>query len=374
MRSYTLENYEDKLVHQVVHLDQGLCYCPEFRATRQMHDYPSRKLQLAWSVYKGYLQPTEYTAGLLFQSLLSRQGERWQNFGESPEDLTDVMILCREMMVKKGLAGQTIKDFRDALAKNGGHAVKTAEEALKKWRRHMPVSPDSGIYLLLDDATAAYACDSAPALGSYFREKGIAFHPEIRPVFAGWEYFAYGLVDEGIAHMKGFIDGLKGKNIKAVMTLSGQTEYLLGSYLEKLPVERPFKVMNVLDDCKALKIEEPTYFYAGSFNLRYLNKAEAINALAKNGEEEAVRHCAEFTPLFIADKRVNHLNCWQKPLCAEYRLAGFNGGIPAAIEADAIADILKAPYKQIAVFEPYAYGILKNKMPDEKITYYFDLL
>ena len=47
MRKFQLEHYENQLNHQVIHMDQAVCYCPEFRATKMMHDYPSRRLQLA---------------------------------------------------------------------------------------------------------------------------------------------------------------------------------------------------------------------------------------------------------------------------------------------------------------------------------------
>ncbi len=374
MRNYTLEAYEDKLVHQVIHLDQGACYSPEFRATKMMHDYPSRKLQVAWSIYRGYLPPTEYAAHLLFQSLLSRQGERWQNFGESPEDLTDVMILCRELLVQRGFAQDIIRDLRQILKANDGHVCTVTKEARETWQKSIPTDPASNVYLLLDDATAACVPDGALMFGDYFREKGMTFYPEIRPTFAGWEYFAYGLVDEGITHLKDLVAHLTEKHIATVMVLSGQVEYLLGKYCAKLPIGQPCAVVNVLDDCKSLKVREPSYLYAGSFNLRYLDKSKAINALLTNDKEEAIKHCAEFTPLFKADKRVNQLNRWQKPVCAEYCLVGCDPSITGAIERDAMADIAKSSHSQIVVFEPYAYKVLKDKAPGERITYFADVL
>jgi len=374
MRNYILENYEDKLTHQVIHLDQGVCYCPEYKVTKAMRDYPSRKLQLAWSIMKGYIKPSDFTSNLLFQSLLSRQGERWQCFGESPEDLTDVMILCREMMVKKGFSKEIIHEFKEILENNNGHIIKTSNEAIEKWNKNMPTDSKSTTYLLLDDATAAYAYNSSNALGNYFKKKNISFYPEIKPSFTGWEYFAYGLIDEGILHIEGLINELKEKNIKTIMTLSGQTKYMLSKYLEKLPVDQPFKVINVLDECEALQVDKPSYLYAGSFNLRYLNIADSLNNLVKNNKEEKTRNCPEFTPLLKADKRVNDLNYWQKPIGAEYYLIGFDVGILSAIEKDAIEDIKKSTFEQVVVFDPLAYFTLKNKMKKVTIIYYFDLL
>lgn len=374
MRNYTLENYEDKLTHQVIHLDQGVCYCPEYKVTKAMHDYPSRKLQLAWSSMKGYTKPTQFTSDLLFQSLLSRQGERWQCFGESSEDLTDAMILCREMMVKKGFSKEIVHEFKDILEKNNGHLIETSKEALEEWNKNMPTDAKSTTYLLLDDATAAYTYNSSNSLGNYFKTKGMSFYPEIKPIFTGWEYFTYGLIDEGISYIEGLIKDLKQKNIKTIMTLSGQTKYMLSKYLEKLPVEQPFEVINVLDECEALKVDKPSYLYAGSFNLRCLNMADRLNNLVKNNKEEKVKNCPEFTPLLNADKRVNYLNYWQKPIGAEYYLIGFNKDILSAIETDAIEDIKKSTFKQVVVFDPYAYSTIKNKMKKETINYYFDFL
>ena len=39
MREFTLEHYEDKLNHQVIHMDQAVCYCPEFRASHMPVSY-----------------------------------------------------------------------------------------------------------------------------------------------------------------------------------------------------------------------------------------------------------------------------------------------------------------------------------------------
>ncbi len=101
MRKFQLEHYEHQLNHQVIHMDQAVCYCPEFRATKMMHDYPSRRLQLARAVYKGEIGLSDYIGEINFSSILSRQGERWQNFRECAEDCTDVTMLCREMLLEK---------------------------------------------------------------------------------------------------------------------------------------------------------------------------------------------------------------------------------------------------------------------------------
>jgi len=47
------------------------------------------KLQLARAVYKGEFPLTDTIGDLVYSCILSRQGERWQNFREDPEDCTD---------------------------------------------------------------------------------------------------------------------------------------------------------------------------------------------------------------------------------------------------------------------------------------------
>lgn len=374
MRSFTLENYGDQLDKQVLHMDQGLCYCPEFRATRRMHDYPSRKLQIARAVYKDELEANEYIAGLLFQSILSRQGERWQNFGEDAREYTDAMLLCREMMVKKGFAAGIVDAFRQVLADNGGHIVRTDSVLDENWARHMPMNAGSGTYLLLDDATYAYASDSARAIGEFLATKGIRIHPEIQASFPGFEYFAYGLIDEGIAHLGGTIKHLEEKGIDTVVTLCGQTQYLLQVFASRLGISHGLKIVNLLDLCSGLQTDAPAYLYAGSFYLRYLGMASKINALLKNQSETPIRNCAEFTPLLIADKRVNRLTIWQKPVGAEYLLLGMDETIQRKIRDDALADIRKGTHRRVIAFEPFAYSILSDALDAAKVVYFTDVL
>ena len=48
MRKLSFENPEmlDILTHQVIHMDQGISYAPEYIATREMKHYPSRTAQI----------------------------------------------------------------------------------------------------------------------------------------------------------------------------------------------------------------------------------------------------------------------------------------------------------------------------------------
>lgn len=73
MRKLSLENPEiiDILNHQVIHMDQGITYTPEYLATRKMSNYPSRTAQIIRSVYLGELDASEYGAEMVFSPILS---------------------------------------------------------------------------------------------------------------------------------------------------------------------------------------------------------------------------------------------------------------------------------------------------------------
>ena len=79
MRKLSLENPEiiDILNHQVIHMDQGITYTPEYLATRKMSNYPSRTAQIIRSVYLGELDASEYGAEMVllqFSPVRARDG------------------------------------------------------------------------------------------------------------------------------------------------------------------------------------------------------------------------------------------------------------------------------------------------------------
>lgn len=372
MRPYTLKNYEDQLNRQVVHMDQAVCYCPEFRASKKMHDYPSRKLQMARAVYKDELEANDYISEVLFKSILSRQGERWQNFGECPEDCTDAMILSREMMVKKGFGKSIIDDLQGIIKKNKGHLIEATTQLNEMWSKYMPVSDSSSTYLLLDDATYAYASNSARSLGEFLNDKGVTLYPEIKATFAGWEYFAYGLVEEGQKHLQEMIAQMNSKGINTLITLSGQTHYLWTKMIAKLGLKHAIKVVNILELAAEIETKEPVYLYAGSFYSRYLRMEEAINGLVINDEEEVIKNSIEFNPLLVADKRINKVTLWQKPVTAEYLLLGMAEEVQNAIMDDAILDIKKGTQSKIIAFEPYSFKALKAVFGEKKVAYFLN--
>lgn len=372
MRDYTLKNYEEQLNHQVIHMDQAVCYCPEFRASCMMHDYPSRRLQLARSVFKGDLEANDFIANLQFQSILSRQGERWQNFGENPEDGTDVTILSREMFVQKGYGVSIAEALEETLGKNGGHIYGVNQ---LDYTNGLPIDPASDTALLIDDATAAFDESGIAGVGNYFKRKGESFIPtSARPVFLGFEYFAHGLVDAGIAHLKALIEDLEHQGVKRVIVLSAQAKYMLTTLAEKLGMPPAFQVEYLVDTMKGAPCDTPSYLYAGSFNLRYCQESHRLNTLYDNAVQDRIPTSQEFTPLVKGDVRLNTLTIWQKPLGAEYRIFGMAESLLTKIEEDALRDIRMAGAQSILCLEPTALPILKKAFPDSSVHSYLERL
>lgn len=367
MREYTLANYEEELNHQVIFMDQAVCYCPEYLAGREMHDYPSRKLQLARAVYKGELPANDYIGDIVFSGMLSRQGERWQNFRENPEDCTDVMILCREMLLSKGYKPKAPDQLRALLETNDGHICK--EEA---W--DLPEDPSSDTAILLDDLAAEGFKDGRKKLAEYCSSQGISFVNKADPMFLGFEYFACGLVEEGRKQLAKVIGQLQETGAAKVLVLSAQAYYILTVFAGKLGIEVPFEMCYLPYMAGELNAGKPAYVYGGSFNLRYLCNADKLNAQMKNHQEEPVKHAAEFIPLVDGDVRKNKLTIWQRPVGPEYACFGTDDKILKAICQNAVTDIRKAGADLIVSYEPSAIPVLKQELPDYEVIGYLELL
>ncbi len=235
---FTLTDYEAQLTRQVLHMDQGVCYNPEFRATRRMHDYPWAEAADRARGLQGELEPSEYAADIVFSAILP-VGEAELRRG--PVRIYAGVHACREMLLKKGVGTKYAKALLDLLNKNEGHIADVSEYA-SAWQEAMPISGESGAYLCLDDATAALVPHCARGLGDLFRRRGMEFQGGIGPVFAGYEYFAYGLIDEGIAHLKGWVEALKSGGIDTVVTLSGQTETVFRLLMPAVGIAHGFRV------------------------------------------------------------------------------------------------------------------------------------
>lgn len=367
MTNFQLEQYEEQLNHQVIHMDQAACYCPEFRATKLMHHYPSRRLQLARAVYKGEMPVSDYIGELNFAGILSRQGERWQNFRESPEDCTDVTILCREMLLKKGYVSPAANAFRTALSARGGRLYEK-----NIW--NFPISEQSKKAILLDEETADKTGAGVAVLSSYLEKQGISFVNKAESEFVGFEFFAYGLTEEGTAHLKKLIEKYEAMHVEEVYVLSAQAAYVLTGFAGKLGLPVSFKVVYLPEQLAAFDIKEKTYVYAGSFNLRYLVNAGLINRLIPAESDVQEPNSQEFIPLLKGGKRVNKLTIWQKPVGAEYKLYNPDGAMMEAIAADAFADMEKSGAETIIVFEPTALPAIREQFPNKKVLSYLELL
>ncbi|WP_317854600.1 hypothetical protein [Chakrabartyella piscis] len=364
MMNYTLENYEEALVRQVVHMDQAVCYCPEFRATKMMHQYPSRRLQIARAIMKGEMEISDYAGEINFGAILSRQGERWQNFGESQEDCTDATILSRAMLLAKGYDSPATKEFSKMVA-DGAFASSAV------WAT--PVVKDSKVAVLVDNETAGIAGAEAGFV-AYAKAKGMAFANEGKVTFLGFEYFAYGLVTEGIAHLSKVVADLNALNVEKVVVLSAKAAYLLRHFVKKLDIEVSFEVAYLPEMLGAMPQRVKTYIYAGSFNLRYLVNGDLFNALISSDDETQIPTSQEFVPLLSGSGRINKLTIWQKPVGAEYTLLAADEKMMTAIKEDALHDIKAAKAEQILVFEPTAYELLKKEMADCDVKYYLEVL
>ena len=367
MKKYTLESYEEQLNHQVIHMDQAVCYCPEYLASRKMHDYPSRKLQLARAVWKEELPLTDYIGEIVYSGIMSRLGERWQNFRENPEDCTDVIFLCRAMLAEKGYKAKCRKDLEKRIKQYGGHAAPAPA-----W--DLPVDPAGNTAILLDDAAAAGYAGSAEKFELYCKEKGLAFANEAEPVFLGFEYFACGMIKEGTKQLKAAVKKMEETGADQVMVLTAQAAWMLRTMTGKLGIEPRFKIRYLAEELEELKADRPAYVYGGSFNLRYLCNADTLNALMKNNKETPDKRAAEFIPLVHGDIRVNKLTIWQRPVGPEYLCFGTDEEILTKIADTAAIDIQKADSDLIVSFEPTAIRPLKELLPEKEVVSYLDLL
>lgn len=367
MMEYRLENYEEALTHQVIHMDQAVCYCPEFRATKMMHHYPSRRLQLARAVYKNEIELSDYIGQINFTGILSRQGERWQNFRECPEDCTDVTILCRRMLLEKGYAAPEAEAFQKVLQEGGNRLTPAV-----KW--DLPCQKDSDMGILLDDETAQCGKESQENLNAYLKSHNISFANEAESEFLGFEYFAYGLVAEGKSHLEKLTEKYQNMGIRKLMVLSAKAAYLLTEFVKKLNITPEFEVVYLPELLEPIKESEKTYVYAGSFNLRYLMNSQMLNQLIPGETEEQISTSQEFIPLLRGNARINELTIWQKPVGAEYQLFCPDEKMMEAVREDALNDIQKSEAEKILVFEPTAYEILKKAFPERKVIYYLEII
>lgn len=400
MRKLSLENPDvmDIVNHQVIHMDQGITYTPEYVATRQMRHYPSRTAQIIRSVDNGELPASQYGADMVFAPILSGQGERWQNFGEDPNGYILTVMLGRELFYKKGFYKEEVDALKETIAKNDGFLPKD-QESIDAWAQALPMNKESRTGLLLDEATFAYAAGSREKLGTFLKKKNIEI-ASFGPYFTGFDYLANGCIDEGTAVIKELLDGWKAKGITRMITLTGQSQYIFTALLRWLGLETDIEFLSILDLAQGFDTEN-AYLYGGSFFTRYLRKDAALNALLANTEEEPLPSAPEFLPEVDGDKRRNVVGIWTPPLCAEYHTlaqitagketaaqnasAGQQDEKPAGIAgqraleeqiyADSLALIGETAFGRLLVCDPFAWqALLHHGYPEKKMVYYLDVI
>jgi len=366
MSVYSFENelYRDKLTRQVVHMDQGACYAPEYLATRHMHNYPSRVTQIIRAVLLDELDASSYGADIVFRSILSGQGERWQNFGEDPNDYILCMLLGRELFVKKGLSRSIAGQAYDVPEPKG------CREA---WERALPLQQDGEYCLALDDATFAYVADVAPKLGEFFIRHKMALSGMMRFV-SGFAAMAHGCLEEGKAQLACAIEELNGMGKQKVLTVSGATYWALTTLADVLGIAKNFEVVDILDLASAMDTQR-AYIYGGSFYTRYLKKGQQLMRLTENTVEKPMLNTPEFEPLYDADKRINAITLFGAPVCPEYMNTHTQTVVLESIREAAFNTMGQASFEQLVVCDPFSYNeIAKSNFASGKLKYFLEVL
>lgn len=374
MRKLSFVNPEimDILNHQVIHMDQGITYTPEYVATRQMRYYPSRTAQIIRSVWNGELKASEYGADMVFGSILSGQGERWQNFGEDPNSYILSVMLGRELFYQKGQRTEAVDALKKTIAENNGYLKKTPED-IAAWKQEIPVDEKSRTGLLLDETTFIYAKKSREKIGSFLKAKGIAVK-SVSPVFTGFDFLAAGLIEEGIQVVQKLIAGWEAAGINKIVTLCGQSQYLFTSLLPYLEIDTEIQFISILDLAERFEAEN-AYIYGGSYFTRYLRKEAVLNGLLVNTTEEPLLSAPEFLPELQADKRKNVVGIWTPPLAAEYHPVGLPEGMADRIYENSLKVIGNTPFKTLIVCDPFAWKALQEKgYPASRMVYFTDVL
>lgn len=373
MREFSLDAYRLQVDKQSIHMDQGACYCPEYLATRALRHYPSRVSQIARAVWLDQLPATEYGSDIVFASILSGQGERWQNFGEDQNDFLLCMMLFREMFVNKGFKSDAVDSLHNTIRENNGHIIKALPNACDLWQESLPLAQDSTTCLFVDDATFACTAHCAYDLGVFLKSRGITVQPQFGPFFGGFEYFAAGLVDEGYQHLYNLVQSLQNNGVRNVITLSGQSQYLLTTLCDKLGIRHELHVESVLSLCDSLNVTKG-YIYGGSFFTRYLRMDGLLNRLSCAPGERPVTNSWEFVPLLQGEKRTNKVTVWQAPLSAEYVPFGAQTDILDKIYEAGVEEIHRASCQQLVICDPYAYAALKERGCNDHMVYFTSIL
>jgi hypothetical protein len=365
-RGYSFENakYAEKLTRCALHMDQGISYNPEYLATRDMGLYPSRVAQIIRAVWLGELAAAPRGAAMVFASILSGQGERWQSFGEDQDDFLHCVILGRELFSKKGFGPGVPKEALEA-GESGDR------EAL--WARSIEVDPGGDSVLFVDDASFEYTGNAPAGLGEFLNGHGVGirgFHSGS----TGFALMAHGFADDGIGRLTALVGELNGSGAKKIITVSGQAVWSLTVLTRELGISRDFDVVDILDMADSIESDR-AFLYGGSFYARFLDRSNLLASLSKNSVETPIPNSPEFLPLYNADKRLNGINIWERPIGSEYLNLHSDAAMLEKIRDSALNEINRSSCSQLIVCEPFAYNMLRETgFAGARTEYFWDVL
>lgn len=363
MRKLSFENPEilDILNHQVIHMDQGAAYCPEYLATRSMRYYPSRVSQIIRSALTKEIEPSEYGAELVFTPMMSGQGERWQNFGEDPNGYLLTLALGRELFREAGFMSEA--DTEDS-------PNEVDVRTLEAWERFLPVSPDSRYALFLDPETFSMGTGRALEIGEFLEGKGIDVQPEFGPYETGFDLFAAGRIDEAGKVIEERIREFERMGAPRVITLSGQAQYTYTMLAKRLGIETDLEFVHILELADDLLVSR-AYVYGGSFLTRYLGMTGLLNELTHSHDEVRLAAAPEFLPEVEGSVRRNIVGIWTPPLCPEYNPVGSDKNVHEKIYEQSLDTIENTSFDRILVCDPFAWKALtEHGYPREKLVYF----
>lgn len=364
MRTMSFENPEivDILNHQVIHMDQGVSYNPEYLATRKMRYYPSRVSQVIRSVLTREIEPSEYGAKLVCTPILSGQGERWQNFGEDPNGYLITLALGRELFRKKGLLEESA-DQNEA-------SDEINIRDLEAWERFLPVSPEAPYALLLDPETFSMGTKRALEIGEFLEDKGIEIQPEFGPFETGFDLVANGRIDEAARSIEDQIRRFEQMGVTRVITLTGQAQYTYTTLAKMLGIETDLEFVHILEMADDL-LASRAYIYGGSFLTRYLGMAGLLNELTHSHDEVPIAAAPEFLPEVEGSGRRNIVGIWTPPICPEYHPVGADQDVHEKIYEQSLKTIENTSFDRILVCDPFAWkALIGHGYPQEKLVYF----
>jgi hypothetical protein len=185
---------------------------------------------------------------------------------------------------------------------------------------------------------------------------------------------AHGLADDGIDRLATLVGELNVSGAKKIITVSGQAAWSLTALAEELGILRNFDVVDILDMADCIESDR-AFLYGGSFYARFLGKSNRLADLSKNSRETPIPNSPEFLPLYNADKRLNGINIWERPIGPEYLNLHSGAEALGKIRDLALNEIKRSSFSQLIVCEPFAFNVLKKTgFAGGRMAYFWDVL